>query len=269
VTKIFETLNIANNGSMNDPNVNSPVMNGSSERLAGSRATQTAYSGVAVSDEEAPRTVAPALEMDLATRQELTKLTHRLFLSSGGSRVVAFSGVEAGVGCSWILARVAQLLANADAGSVCIVDADLSNPIQHRYFRVGNGSGLSDALMHSHPIEEYLKRVGGGLHLLSSGSAIPKAETLFSSSAFRLRVEELRARFDFLLFDTPPMATSSNALEVASRAQGLAMVVEANSTNRETAVKVAKEAAAANVHLMGAVLNKRTFPIPEAIYNRL
>jgi Mrp family chromosome partitioning ATPase len=97
----------------------------------------------------------------------------------------------------------------------------------------------------------------------------PKAEILLASSAFRLLTEELHAFFDFVIFDTPPLATSSDALVVASRAEGLAMVVEADSTNREAALKAARHASAANVRILGVVLNKRTYPIPEAIYRKL
>jgi Mrp family chromosome partitioning ATPase len=58
-------------------------------------------------------------------------------------------------------------------------------------------------------------------------------------------------------------------LAIASTIDGLAMVVEADATNRETAFKAAKDAAAANVRMLGVVLNKRTYPIPEAIYSKL
>jgi len=45
--------------------------------------------------------------------------------------------------------------------------------------------------------------------------------------------------------------------------------LQANTTRRETARKVKQEMEAASVRLLGAVLNERTFPIPESIYSRL
>jgi Mrp family chromosome partitioning ATPase len=47
------------------------------------------------------------------------------------------------------------------------------------------------------------------------------------------------------------------------------LVLEANSTRREAALQVAENLRAANIRILGAVLNKRTFPIPETLYNRL
>jgi capsular exopolysaccharide synthesis family protein len=272
MSKILEGIDTVAPVPMNGSNGDRSVISGEREYSAGSGVRQGSFAGVAAANGTAPQAtvgLSTALEMGSATRQELTKLIHRLFLSPDGSRAVAFSGVQAGAGCSWMLVRTAQLLAEADAGSVCIVDADLRNPMLYRYLSVANRPGLSDALVASHPFSEYVTPLGGQLHLLSSGSMIPKVESLLSSSAFRLRVDELRASFDFVLFDTPPLATSSDALAVASRTDGLALVVEASSTNREMALKAVKDADAAGVRMLGAVLNKRTFPIPEAIFTKL
>jgi Mrp family chromosome partitioning ATPase len=45
--------------------------------------------------------------------------------------------------------------------------------------------------------------------------------------------------------------------------------VQANSTRRETARKAKESLESAKVKLLGAVLNKRTFPIPEALYRKI
>jgi Mrp family chromosome partitioning ATPase len=50
---------------------------------------------------------------------------------------------------------------------------------------------------------------------------------------------------------------------------GFILVVEANATRREAALQVAENLRAANVRILGAVLNQRTFPIPEKLYSKL
>ena len=212
----------------------------------------------------------PALEMEDATRGELTRLVQSMFLRPGGLRAVAFAGVEPGAGCSWLLVRIAELLGDANAGTVCVVDANLRSPALHTSVGADHGYGLSDALMGTDPIESYVQRLGSGrLRLLSSGSTGEKAEPLLASTAFQRRVDELRAKFDYVIFDTPAVSMRSDALAVASRVDGLALVVEANSTRREAARKALQYAAAANVRMLGVILNQRTYPMPEALYNRL
>jgi Mrp family chromosome partitioning ATPase len=47
------------------------------------------------------------------------------------------------------------------------------------------------------------------------------------------------------------------------------MVLEADKTDRRHALRAKAEVEAANVRLLGAVLNNRRFPIPEPIYRYL
>lgn len=205
--------------------------------------------------------------LDQTARQELNRLIQALFLRQGGSRLVAFSAVQSGAGCSWLVARIAELLENAGVGTVCVVDANFSSPVLHGS-HTDNGFGLSDALLGVNPIGAYVQAIGDHLYLLSSGSMCTKAEPLLASTAFRARVEELRAKFDYVLFDTPPLDSRSDALAVGGRTDGLALVVEADSTHRETARKAVRDVTAANVRILGLLLNKRTYPIPEALYKK-
>jgi Mrp family chromosome partitioning ATPase len=46
-------------------------------------------------------------------------------------------------------------------------------------------------------------------------------------------------------------------------------MLKANSSRREIARKAVQDLQAANVRVLGAVLNQRTFPIPEALYKKL
>jgi Mrp family chromosome partitioning ATPase len=272
VSDRWSFLGITEDGREGHVNGDGPTTASAADRPARRSTIQTNTVRASVADGPAPRTLVAAPVspgMDLDTRRELTRLSHTLFLCSGAARLVAFSAVESGAGCSWVLVRIAHLLAEASAGSVCVVDANFQSPMLHTYLHASNSVGLSDALLDPEPIRNYVQRLGGGLGLLSTGSVIARAEPLLASSAFRARVDELRASFDHVLFDTPPLAESSDALVVASKLDGLAMVVEAGSTKRETAMKVAKDAAANNVRMLGVVLNKRTYPVPDAIYRRL
>jgi Mrp family chromosome partitioning ATPase len=72
-----------------------------------------------------------------------------------------------------------------------------------------------------------------------------------------------------VLIDSPPLKTYSDGIALAQVADGLVLVLEANSTRREAAAKVAENLRAAQIKILGAVLNKRTFPIPEALYKMM
>jgi Mrp family chromosome partitioning ATPase len=69
--------------------------------------------------------------------------------------------------------------------------------------------------------------------------------------------------------DTPAIHVFGDAILLGQLTDGIILVVGSNNTRRESA-RLAKESIeAAQVPLLGAVLNRRTFPIPEMIYRKL
>src|SRR5947209_13455073 len=83
-------------------------------------------------------------KMEDGQRDEIFKLVQRVFFAPGtdGSRLVVVSGTESGNGCSWICARMAEVLAAQVSATVCVVDANLRSPGLHREFGVPNHYGL-------------------------------------------------------------------------------------------------------------------------------
>jgi capsular exopolysaccharide synthesis family protein len=207
--------------------------------------------------------------LEAMTREERIKLVQRVFLLPGADapQVVVFSGVEAGDGSSSICAHVGETLASQVQGAVCVVDANLRTPSIHRYFRMDNIGGLTDAMAQSQPVRDFAQQLPGGrLWILTSGSQSSDPGGVLTSERFRSLLNELRAEFDFVVIDAPSVNLYADATVLGKLADGVVLVVQANSTRREAAKKAKESLASANVRLLGAVLNKRTFPIPQALY---
>lgn len=211
----------------------------------------------------------PSLEMSGAMRDEISKLVQNLFLVPQGPRRVVFSGSESGCGCSWMSARVAEVLAPLGRGSVCVVDCNLRSPGLHQQFGTENHHGLSDALLGSGSIREYAHRLSRNLWLLSCGSSAETGLTMLGSDQMRLRLAELRTAFDYILIDAAPLNACNDAIVLGGLSDGVVLMLKANSSRRETARKAVQGLQTANVRVLGAVLNQRTFPIPDALYKRL
>jgi len=213
------------------------------------------------------------LDLDSLGSEEVIKLVQRLFLVSSGDtgpRMVLFSGVEHGGGCTWTCARAGEVLAIQDAGSVCLVDANLRSPGLHKYLGVENLRGLGEALLQPGPVREFVHKLPSiDLSLMPCGNVVSDPVALLASERLRSRLIELRTEFDFVLVDAPPMALYGDATMLGKLVDGVILVLGANSTRREAARKAKESLEAANVRLLGAVLNRRTFPIPEALYRKL
>jgi capsular exopolysaccharide synthesis family protein len=209
---------------------------------------------------------APTLEMNGAIRDEIAKLVQNLFTSS---RRVVFSGTESGSGCSWMTARAALMLAQQGRGSVCLVDCNLRSPGLHQQFSLENHHGLSDALMGSGSLREYATRLSQNLWLLSCGSTAEDGHGLIGSESMRSRLTELKRAFDYVLIDAAPLNSCNDAVVLGTLSDGVVLVLKANASRRETARRAVQDIQNANVKVLGAVLNERTFPIPEKLYKRL
>ncbi len=214
----------------------------------------------------------PQFAMESAQMAELAKLVQRVFLLPGSeyNRSVVFTSSDSGNGCSWICARVGEILASQVTGSVCLVDANLQSPTLHEQFGVPNHHGLSDALRKGGSIRGYVSQLSRrNLALVSCGSDSGEAQSLLSSDRMRMRLSELRSEFDYVLVDCPSMSASNESLLLGGIADGVVLVLKANATRKDRARSAVRDLQTAKIKVLGAVLNQRTFPIPDSIYNKL
>ena len=208
--------------------------------------------------------------LPVAASEEVLRLVQQVFRTSPDQpRVVVFSSVGPGDGCTWVCMNSALTLASQNPGSLCVVDANLRSPSLHKEFGIDNREGLSDALSQSGSIRNYVQQIAGSnLWVLPAGSAANlQPQMVFET--LRVRIAELRAEFETVLIDAPPASIYSDAVQLGRLSDGVILVLQGNTTRRESALSVKDSFDAANVRLLGAVLNKRTFPIPQNLYNRL
>jgi Mrp family chromosome partitioning ATPase len=206
------------------------------------------------------------------SQEETFKLVQNVFLLQGEvtPRVVVFAGIDSGNGCSEVCADAARKLASQKVGSVCLVDANLRAPSLPDYFGVSNHFGLTDALSRQGEIRDFTKVIGpNNLSLLSCGSLANQSQGLLTSEIMKIRISELRKEFDFVLIDSPPLNKYSDGVTLGQLADGLVLILEANVTRREAASKITDNLRASQIKVLGAVLNKRTYPIPRALYDLL
>jgi Mrp family chromosome partitioning ATPase len=200
---------------------------------------------------------------------ELDKLVQRLFLSPDrGVSVVVFSAIEQGNGCSWTCARTAEMLANRTDRMVCVIDANFRAPNPYGEFEFQEPGRNPDDEWTFAPVRS--SEAGDtNLWILSYKPASKGCPAVGSLRGFEMRVADLRQDFSYVLIDAPPLSQYADAAVFGRMADGLVMVLEANRSRRETARKAKQLLDECGVSVLGAVLNKRDFPIPERLYRRL
>lgn len=223
-----------------------------------------------------PATVAPEppqkpIHIDPAVREEEMRMIQRIFLleNSHPPHVVLFCGIEPHGGTVGICARAGQNLADQINQPVCLVDANLADPSLHRYFGEKSIFGVPDTIVKPKAVCKFVRRIEQtNLFLLSAGLAIPDARSTLKSDRWYSMLSELRQQFSFVLISGPPAVRQVETVLLGRLSDGVVLVLESNQTRRETARTIQQMLSAANVNVLGAVLNNRTFPVPESIYRR-
>ena len=202
--------------------------------------------------------------------REEVKLVQRIFPLNAQStpQLVLFSSMENEADSWSIAARSAEVLAARAEGPVCVIDANLRSPQVHRYFNVENRRGFSDSVCGPGPAQDFAQYLSSrNLWLMTAGSAAAQMDVPEISKRVSSRMIELRTLFKYIVVNSPLHLERLPSLQ-SFASDGLVLIVEANTTRRETVRQVMDDLEIVGTRLLGVVLNNRTFPIPDAIYHK-
>ncbi len=160
-------------------------------------------------------------------------------------------------GKSTTLSNLGVVMAQAGR-SVVLVDSDLRRPMLHKIFQVPNKEGLTTVLLEDEPLlDGRLQETGvENLRLLTSGPLPPNPSELLGSQRMRDLIERLEAEADVVIFDTPPALPVTDAVVLASQADGVLLVTDAGRTRRSAALRALENLRQVGANVVGAALNR-------------
>jgi polysaccharide biosynthesis transport protein len=195
-----------------------------------------------------------------------------MFDESARPRVILFTSSVPKEGKSTVASHLAASLA-VSGSRVLLVDADLRRSTLHRIFGVPPNPGLREVLTKSLPLSaaivpvsvpQALASEAGGadglasakLFLLPSGEIGPgSAEILLSSKVSEL-FHELAAKYDYVVIDSPPMLATDDAMGLASKVDGVFVVVRAAYTYSRMVREALDRLHKRHVKVLGLVYNR-------------
>ncbi len=168
-------------------------------------------------------------------------------------RSVAVSSVMPGEGKSTVAIHLAETIA-AMGQRVLLVDADLRNPHIHTYLELSNEKGLTNLFSgESNPAVIQKFAPNSSLYIIASGSASFEPTRLFSSRSMRQFVERIESKFDFVIYDTPPLLGQSDAYLVADNTDGLLLVTKPGQLKQSLLDRAMEQLRMANINVLGLV----------------
>lgn len=160
-----------------------------------------------------------------------------------------------GEGKSTTLINLAVAYAQTDK-KVLVIDGDLRKPTMHHALQVSNRLGLTNLLTNQLTITDVLQVSSvPNLQIITSGPIPPNPSEILSSKKMLSVLDELKQQFDIILIDAPPAIAVTDAQIIATRSDGVILVVNSDKTKRDVVLKAKQNLENVRARILGVVLN--------------
>jgi len=155
--------------------------------------------------------------------------------------------------------NTATVLAQTGA-RVLIIDADMRRPRLHQVFGLSNEGGLSAILSSENTEAEILAKIDQyqetNIYLLSSGTIPPNPAELLGSSQMKRLLDIASKTFTHIVIDSPPIASFTDGVLIASLVDGVILVVHGGKTSRQVVKRSRQTLNEIGAKIIGVVLNR-------------
>lgn len=197
-----------------------------------------------------PRSPATEAYQSLRTNIEFAGLDNPL-------KSVLITCADTNTDKSLALANLAVVMAGA-GDRVIVIDGDLRRPQQHTIFGLPNQQGLTTWLQAAQDdvsAKAPLQSTDiAGLRVLTAGPEYPNPVALLSTKRLASALSELSEEADYILCDSPPLLSMTDAALWASKVDGTVLLLNAGATKRDYAQQAKAVLEKVHARIIGAVL---------------
>jgi capsular exopolysaccharide synthesis family protein len=181
--------------------------------------------------------------------------TSLLLASANSPKVMVVTSSFAREGKTTTSINLAVVLAQMGK-PVLLIDADLRRPRLHRVFRGAKNVGLVNYLAANAPLEQIVQPTEvPNLFTILAGPIPPNPSELLGSDRMKVLIQEIRSRYAFVIFDSPPVLAVADAIVLSAGADGVILCVHGGRTPRELVARSAERLRQSKIPVLGAILN--------------
>ena len=183
--------------------------------------------------------------------------TNLIFTSAETTgRVVLVTSASPGEGKTTTLANLAAALAQNGA-KVLALDADLRRPTLHQHFSLPMAPGLSDLIVGKAAASQAIQTTRiERLQLLACGYQPPNPAELLGSPMMKQILDAVRAHYDWVLVDAPPLLAMPDAPVLCPLVEGVVLVLAAEVATKPSVQRALDQVRGVGGKVIGVVLNR-------------
>lgn len=177
-------------------------------------------------------------------------------LVKSGCKKIAITSPYAEEGKSTTSVNMAITLAQQEQTGVLLIDCDLRKPKVNSFFNIQSSPGLTNYLGGMKDLESIVRKTDvPNLELITSGVFVPNPSELLAGTKMKMLVETMEAKYDYIIFDTPPVNLVVDALSLSSLVDGYVIVVREGVTLNPELRRAVAALEQAKVKVFGVILN--------------
>ncbi len=178
------------------------------------------------------------------------------FKTGKKSQIIAVTSMIKGEGKTTISANLALCLGMGDKKSI-IVSLDLRLPEIHKKFGIDNSKGISDVLFGDKRVFDVTYRCDQykNLYIIPAGSMRDNPMKIINSNYIDEAVEILKDRYDYIIFDLPPVSVAAESVFLMKKADLVIDVLKAGYSEKSFVTYMQEVASNNKIKNLGFVLN--------------
>jgi receptor protein-tyrosine kinase len=170
-------------------------------------------------------------------------------------KVIVLTSHGPSEGKSTTCANLGAVLAQAGK-STLLLDCDFRKPAVHKIFELRNFRGIVNVLAGEHDyLQDVWQEPMPGLKVMTAGTLPPNPAELLSSRRFAELLGRVRQEFDYVLIDAPPVGLVSDPTIIASHADGVLFVLDAQNTRKGSVRQAMRSLEAVAANVLGTIMN--------------
>lgn len=191
-------------------------------------------------------------------------------LKDKGKRTLVFTSSTWGEGTTTVATNFAKFLALQKHEKVLVFEMNARRPAFSGLFSINGDAGLTDYFTGKSDLRSLVRTVGPyGLGVVPVGQTDPTTIQLNLERGLPRLIQEAYRDYDTVIIDSPPVISFPETAAMAAFVDGVVMVVFAGRTKREVVSRAMDSISKFGGNVLGVVLNRKKYYIPEFLYKRI
>ena len=162
---------------------------------------------------------------------------------------------------------VIEMARDLNGKNILLIDADMRKGRVAQYLGLDKVPGLAEILKGDvEPDATFISPNIDNLTIIPSGKAPKNPAELLGSKKMKVLLESLRARFDYIFIDSPPVMLLTDPCILGAMADGVIMIAQAGRTQREIIKHAQQRLAQAHANVLGFIVTNVEYHLPMYLY---